>query len=328
MYGILSISIFYIISSLLLSLGEIMIFKSFKINLKKYSSKMQSSFILFFLFSHISIILSIVYALHQPDFIKFCLSHDEFCLSWAVQEKIIKFEITDIIFISLITGFLVNRLIKAFKPNYIKSNGFISPLIYKEKLQSFLTEEEIIKLQVHDANDVYAYCQGLIKPQIHLSKGLLEFLSPEKLDIVILHEKAHIKRLDLFYTFMFKVVSIFEIYPNQINYYFKQWKKEKEKACDDEVIKKYSPLLVAQTIVEVTLKASKKESNLALNFTENQIVERIERLTDYKINHKDNNYIFLFLWLGLIGVISLLLNISYIHCSMDKIALFFLENIF
>ncbi len=73
MYGILCITIFYITSSLLLSLAEIIIFKSFKINLKKYSSKMQSSFILFFLFSHISIILSIVYALHQPDFIKFCL---------------------------------------------------------------------------------------------------------------------------------------------------------------------------------------------------------------------------------------------------------------
>lgn len=325
MYIILCISLLYIVCSFFLSLGEKIFFNFFKISLNKYSPKMQSSFILFFLFSHISIILSIVYTLQQPEFIKSCLSNDEFCLSWTVQEKIIRFELTDIFFISFILLFLGYRFIDTFKKQSQTADSLISPLIYKEKLQKILTFNEIIKLQVHDTDNIYAYCQGFFKPQIHLSKGILELLSPEKLDIVILHEKAHIKRMDLFYNFIFKFTSIFEIYPNQTNYYFRQWKKEKEKACDDEVIKKYSPLLVAQTIIEVALKASKKSNDLVLNFTENQIIERVERLTNYQNNYQDNNYIFVFLWLGLISFILLLFNFPLIHCAMDNLALFIIS---
>lgn len=322
MYQILCIVSCYIVSSFLLSVIEKLVFKTFKINLKNYSSKMQSSFFLFLLFSHITIIISFIYALHQPDFINFCIKHHEFCLSWVLHEEIIKFEVTDTVFALLITLFLTFRLFKTFKNDSIVP-ALISPFIYKEKLKIFLNDEEIIKLQIHDTDEIYAYCKGIIKPKIYLSKGLINFLSPEKLHIVLLHEKAHIKRLDIFYIFMFKLISIFEIYPSQINYYFKQWKKEKEKACDDEVIKTYSPLLVAQTIVEIALKSQIKQNNLGLNFAENQIVERVERLTDYNNNQKYNNYILGVLWLLLITIVFLLLNVSFIHCMIDQLVLYF-----
>lgn len=327
MNEIFCITICYIIASFLVSLSEYGIFKIFKINFKNISSRMQSSFILFCLFSHISIILSIVYALHQPDFIKFCLSHNEFCISWTVQEKIVQFEITDIVFLSFISLLLLNRIIKTFKQK-LPENGLISPLIYKEKLEKCLTKNEIINLQVHDTDEIYAYCQGFLIPKIHLSKGIIEFLSSEKLDIVILHEKAHIKRMDLFYTFMFKIIAVFEIYPNQTNNYFKQWRREKEKACDDEVTKKYSPLLVAQTIIDVALKTDKKTNNMVLNFAGNQIIERVERLTYYQNNKKENSYIFIFLWMFLISIVILLINFSIIHCSIDKFVLLLLNNLF
>lgn len=288
---------------------------------------MKSSLILFCLFSHISIIISIVYVLHQPEFIDFCSTHHEFCVSVILQEKIINFQITDIIFTSLIFAFLSYRTIKAFKYNNNIINGLISPLIYRDKLREILSENEINQLQIHDTDEIFAYCKGIIRPKIHLSKGIVELLNPKKLDIVILHEKAHIKRFDLFYTFMFKIISIFEIYPSTISYYFHQWKKEKEKACDDEVVKKYSPLLVAQTIIDVALKVSKKNDNLSLNFTESQIIERVERLTNYQNNQNENNFIFIFLWLFLIGTVFLLLNFPLVHCVIDKTVLIIINNI-
>lgn len=52
--------------------------------------------------------------------------------------------------------------------------------------------------RVHLSRDqaVYAFCSGLIRPRIYLSRGLVELLTVEELEAVLWHERQHLIRRD------------------------------------------------------------------------------------------------------------------------------------
>jgi beta-lactamase regulating signal transducer with metallopeptidase domain len=47
-----------------------------------------------------------------------------------------------------------------------------------------------------DAGRAYAFCSGLIQPQMYLSHGLLRLLSPNEIEAVVRHELHHLQRRD------------------------------------------------------------------------------------------------------------------------------------
>lgn len=47
-----------------------------------------------------------------------------------------------------------------------------------------------------DSQQHIAWCAGLLKPQIYLSRGLVESLSPQQLQVIIAHEQMHVMRRD------------------------------------------------------------------------------------------------------------------------------------
>ncbi len=47
-----------------------------------------------------------------------------------------------------------------------------------------------------DTNHLFAWCCGLLRPRIVLSRGLLEALTNEELQVVLTHEEAHAARFD------------------------------------------------------------------------------------------------------------------------------------
>ncbi|HLQ33614.1 MAG TPA: M56 family metallopeptidase [Chloroflexota bacterium] len=49
---------------------------------------------------------------------------------------------------------------------------------------------------VVESEDVFALCQGYLRPRVVLSTGLLELLSEEELEAVILHERFHLANRD------------------------------------------------------------------------------------------------------------------------------------
>jgi Zn-dependent protease with chaperone function len=44
--------------------------------------------------------------------------------------------------------------------------------------------------------DVYAFCGGLLRPRIYLSRGLLELLDADETEAVLAHERHHLRRRD------------------------------------------------------------------------------------------------------------------------------------
>lgn len=65
------------------------------------------------------------------------------------------------------------------------------------ELQEIVTRLQIERRIVTTADPtVYAFCAGLLRPRIYLSRGLVDLLTPEELEAVIRHELRHVTRRD------------------------------------------------------------------------------------------------------------------------------------
>jgi hypothetical protein len=52
------------------------------------------------------------------------------------------------------------------------------------------------RYELLDSPGLVAWCCGLLRPRVVVSRGLLERLSPDQLEFVLLHEEAHARRKD------------------------------------------------------------------------------------------------------------------------------------
>ena len=68
----------------------------------------------------------------------------------------------------------------------------------RNKLQTLnrLAEPTSASYKVLDSKALLAWCSGLIKPKIFISRGLTETLTEEEIQIVLAHEQAHVRRKD------------------------------------------------------------------------------------------------------------------------------------
>lgn len=63
-------------------------------------------------------------------------------------------------------------------------------------LRSFAEPDERRRIETIESREQFAYCIGLVRPKIVVSRGLIERLSPAQLEVVLRHEQAHASRHD------------------------------------------------------------------------------------------------------------------------------------
>ncbi|GLS24796.1 M56 family metallopeptidase [Marinibactrum halimedae] len=66
----------------------------------------------------------------------------------------------------------------------------------KLKLLGQLSKKSTAAFRIVDSPAHLAWCVGLIRPQIYLSSGLIDALSPKQIEAVLAHELAHVVRKD------------------------------------------------------------------------------------------------------------------------------------
>lgn len=71
-----------------------------------------------------------------------------------------------------------------------------SSLRVARSLRSLAEPDERQRFETIESCEQFAYCIGLLRPKIVVSRGLLERLSTAQLDVVLLHEQAHVVRRD------------------------------------------------------------------------------------------------------------------------------------
>lgn len=121
---------------------------------------------------------------------------------------------------------------------------------------------------------------GFWKPVILFPAGMLAQLSPAQVEVLLLHELAHIRRHDY-------LVNLFQLALETCFFYHplfwllsREVRTRREYCCDDLVLRHtFNPLLYAKTLTDLQLSLVHTQTQLAMNATgKNHFTERILRI--------------------------------------------------
>jgi len=119
------------------------------------------------------------------------------------------------------------------------------------------------------------------KPVILLPLSVLSGLSIEQIEVLLLHELAHIRRYDYLVNWLQSSLEVLFFYHPAIWWMSNQVRAEREHCCDDLVMKvSHNPMLYAQALTQLQINHYSIKTNLAMSATKNQGVftTRIHRL--------------------------------------------------
>ncbi len=121
---------------------------------------------------------------------------------------------------------------------------------------------------------------GVIKPAVIIPLALLTGLSRGQLEIIVLHELAHLKRLDPVFKLLQSLGETLLFFNPFIRLIAKEIDIEREKCCDDIVVEETgNKILYANTLLKVAEYSHMKENSaLALTGNKNQLLTRIKRI--------------------------------------------------
>lgn len=137
---------------------------------------------------------------------------------------------------------------------------------------------------------------GFLKPIILLPLSLVNNITTEEAESIILHELAHVKNNDYLLNWLLIVVDTLYFFNPFLKIITHKIKQEREKTCDVQVLDfGYDPLLYAQVLVKIA-----KQNNYAPAFQlaaakkESQLLNRIKFFTDEKkLNFKTVSPLFI-----------------------------------
>lgn len=150
----------------------------------------------------------------------------------------------------------------------------------------------ISALSAHDsARDIYrveselplAFSIGIRRLRIFVSSALIARLSPQQLDVVLAHERAHGQRRDVLRQLVARAISTFHL-PWLRQRLLADFDLALEQACDElAAIKVDDRLKVAETIITVEKQFRKLDKPIpfgAVAFIDSNVTDRVERLLD------------------------------------------------
>lgn len=123
---------------------------------------------------------------------------------------------------------------------------------------------------------------GFFKPLILIPVATINYLTPQQLEAVILHELAHIKRFDYLFNLLLAFIEACLFFNPFMQLIHQQVKKERENCCDDWVLKyKYSAASYAQALLQIASHQTRLPL-LALKATDNKklLINRIKRIIE------------------------------------------------
>lgn len=139
------------------------------------------------------------------------------------------------LFLSGALGKLVFILIKT----YLLKKNLVKQVMFSQQLQQLL---ERLRIQedtyLINSPKPFAFCLGIIKPKIYVSKALIDIMNIQELETILHHEKYHLKHRDTL-TMFFAVfgTSLFPFFPI-LSDFVHNYRIERELRADKEAIHK------------------------------------------------------------------------------------------
>ena len=152
---------------------------------------------------------------------------------------------------------------------------------------------------------VIPFLTGVIKPAIIVPAAMLSQLSPGEIESILMHELYHLKRLDNLVNLIQRLLEIIFFFNPAIWILSELINSEREKRCDDLVLKKHAhPLDYARALYHLSLQQGNRGYlvSAATGKGKGELKGRIERIlkpNTMKINYKEKANILLIFLCGL-----------------------------
>lgn len=131
---------------------------------------------------------------------------------------------------------------------------------------------------------------GFFKPMILIPVSMVNQLSAEQMEAVILHELAHIKRNDYLLNILLAVMEGVLFFHPFVHLLGKEIRKDREFLCDDLVLQfRYKPAMYAAALLQAEknrLVLKQNRLQLAAIGEKDALMERVQRITGMPVHRK------------------------------------------
>ncbi len=150
-------------------------------------------------------------------------------------------------------------------------------------------EQISLDVVVLESQTPLAFSAGIFNPKCYVTTGLVEQFSGEELDIILEHERAHIKHKDLQQKLLFTLLVSF--FPKPVSFQLnRSFSLVAEKLADQSVCENHSKLDIAQTLIK-SVRAQKLSKDYFCSavvnyFTSDDVDSRVKALIepqDYRL---------------------------------------------
>ena len=211
--------------------------------------------------------------------------HSPYTKNWLIkfQQLTALLPVLAVAYFATLFFYIINFFQHYFKLRFISTRKLLKPpvdiriFISKTALHLGIKKKVTVWLSVHV--DV-PYVTGFIKPVILLPVAVINNLSIEQLNAVLLHELAHIKRNDYLLNFFQSIIALILFFNPFVVLLSNAAKKERENCCDDWVLSyQFNQLEYAKALL-VLEEQRQQQIVLALAATDNKkiLLGRIQRL--------------------------------------------------
>jgi beta-lactamase regulating signal transducer with metallopeptidase domain len=181
---------------------------------------------------------------------------------------------------------------------YIKETAAL--LGIKSNVKIFLSEKITSPLTI-----------GFLKPIILVPLASINYLSVTQMEAVLLHELAHIKRMDYLLNLLLSIIEIMLFFNPFTKAISKHIQSERENSCDDWVLQfKYNPTTYAEALLKVAVANTPSTITMHAVSNKNSLLQRVRRMTvnqnSFSFNYQKHVAALLFILMAIVSITWLL----------------------
>ncbi|SEL80680.1 TonB family C-terminal domain-containing protein [Colwellia chukchiensis] len=196
--------------------------------------------------------------------------------------------ILSIIWLSIVSALALKLTIELYNVNQLSARGCVTPnLALQARFDALVNKVALrhnVKLLISNSTNV-PMAIGWLKPVVLIPFSMLSGLSPQQLDMLLLHELAHIRRHDYLVNFFQTLIEILLFFHPCVRWVSKQMRNERE-FCSDDIAVQHSgcSLAYAHTLTDTaSLCQQQRQSSIpsmAMAASGGDLKLRVVRLLD------------------------------------------------
>ncbi|MGB2741812.1 MAG: M56 family metallopeptidase [Cognaticolwellia sp.] len=203
-----------------------------------------------------------------------------------------------ILWFTVVSVLTLKLIIELYNVNKLPlQNAMPAELDLKVRFDALVTKIGLsrkVALLLSNTTDV-PMAIGWLKPVVLVPLSMLSGLTPQQLDMLLLHELAHIRRHDYLVNFLQTLVDILLFFHPAVRWVSKQMRNEREYCSDDIAVQHCgSPLAYAHTLADTASLCQKHRHhtipNMAMAASGGDLKQRILRLVETQQHCTSTNH--------------------------------------